>query len=110
MQSFIKSKVSNEAEIRSDGFSTYRSLTKQMPNLIVEKSEKKGKNFDVMHRVINGFKLWLRSIHGHVSYLQYYLDEYCYRYNRHKMKEKIFDNLIQRMINHASVLYKLLIA
>jgi len=110
VQAFIKSKVSNDAEIRSDGFSTYRSLTKQMPNLIVEKSEKKGKNFDVMHRVIMGFKLWLRGIHGHVSHLQYYLDEYCYRYNRHMMKEKIFDNLIQRMINHAPVPYKLLIA
>ena len=107
--SFLEERVSKSAIIKSDAFSTYRSLTAEMPNLKPEKSERKGKNFKTMHRVIMGLKSWLRGIHGHAELLQHYLDEYCYRYNRHLMKEGIFENLITRMVEHPPRTYKMIV-
>lgn len=89
LKTFMDKTISKSAEIKTDAWSSYRSLEKEMPNLKTEKSKKKGSNFTVMHRIIMGFKSWLRGIHGHAKHLQYYLDEYCYRYNRNKMKEGI---------------------
>lgn len=110
LKTFMDENISSEAEIKTDAFSSYRSLAKEMPNLTTEKSTKKGGNFTLMHRVIMGFKSWLRGTHGHANHLQYYLNEYCYRFNRHKMKEGIFDNLLLRMVNHQPAPYKSIIA
>jgi len=44
------------------------------------------------------FKAWLRGIHHSVLHLQPYIDEYTYRFNRHKMREGIFENLMKRML------------
>jgi hypothetical protein len=41
-----------------------------------------------------------------VQDLHPYLDEYCYRYNRHLMKRGIFKNLTQRMMLHRPLFYK----
>ena len=109
LKDFIESTVSKDSSIRTDAFSSYRSLEKEMPNLKTEKSGKKGRNFWRIHRVIMGFKGWLRGIHGHAQHLQAYLDEYCYRFNRHKMKEGIFENLINRMIVEKPYSYKQII-
>jgi hypothetical protein len=106
---FIDENISIDAEIKTDAWSSYRSLEKEMPNLTTEKSSKKATNFTLMHRVIMGFKSWLRGTHGHAIHLQSYLDEYCYRFNRHKMKEGIFDNLLNRMVSHIPVTYKAII-
>lgn len=81
-----------------------------MKNLKTEKSEKKGKNFDRMHRIIMGIKGWLRGTHGHAKHLQSYLDEYCYRFNRHLMKEGIFENLMHRMVLASPITYKQIIS
>ncbi len=48
--------------------------------------------------------------HGHAKHLQYYLNEYCYTYNRNKMKEGIFDNLLNRMLNHQPMPNKAIIS
>lgn len=109
LKTFIENTVSKEAEIKTDGWSSYRSLEKEMTNSTTEDSTKKGKNLTLIHRVIMGFKAWLRGVHGHAKHLQYYLDEYCYRFNRHKMKQGIFDNLITRMVKHHPVTYKSII-
>jgi IS1 family transposase len=110
LKTFMDENISTNASITTDAWSSYRSLEKEMPNLTTEKSTKKGSNFSIMHRVIMGFKSWLRGTHGHAKHLQYYLDEYCYRYNRNKMKEGIFDNLLNRMLNHKPMPYKVIIS
>lgn len=76
---------------------------------ILEKSEKKGKNFPQLHRAIMMFKAWLRGMHHSVNYLQAYLNEYTYRFNRHKMSEGIFENLMNRMISKPPFMYKMII-
>lgn len=79
---------------------------------IVQTKSRPGENFNVMHRFIQQLKGWLRGIHHHVSqrHMQRYLDEYCYRFNRHGHKESMFDNLIKKMVAHSPVNYKLLIS
>jgi len=100
---FFADYIDKEAKIRTDGWSTYQTFLDQYPNLMQEKSGKKGENFNDMHRVIMMFKAWLRGIHHSVMHLQDYLDEYAYRFNRSFMKENIFDNLIARAVKLSPV-------
>jgi transposase-like protein/predicted RNA-binding Zn-ribbon protein involved in translation (DUF1610 family) len=67
-------------------------------------------NFILIHRFIQGLKSWLRGVHHHVSdnYLQGYLNEYCFRFNRNRTKDKIFHLLVERMVSGNPVNYKLL--
>ncbi|TKT87055.1 transposase, partial [Dyadobacter frigoris] len=92
-----------------DGWTGYKGLEKEFPKLLREKSEKKGKNFPQLHRSIMMFKAWLRGVHHSVHYLQSYINEYTYRFNRHKMKEGIFENLMKRMISAPPHPYKMII-
>ena len=95
--------------IDTDEWRGYRPLIEDW-NIVQTKSNP-GINFNLMHRFIQQLKGWLRGIHHHASekYLQGYLDEYCYRFNRHGSKKSIFNNLINRMVNHKPVEYKLLV-
>lgn len=96
-------------KINTDEWKGYLPIMKQW-NIVQTKSEP-GINFNLMHRFIQQLKGWLRGIHHHASkaYLQAYLDEYCFRFNRHNSRESIFDNLINRMVEHRPVPYQLLI-
>ena len=96
--SFMKQKIVADAHVKTDQWSGYKPLATEFKNLEQIKSGKKGEHFKDMHRIIMGFKGWLRGIHHRVQYLQAYINEYCYRFNRNKMKEGIFDNLINRMV------------
>jgi len=109
LKEFIDAKISPVASIKTDGWSAYRSLEKEMPNLKTEKSMRKGKNFESIHRIIMGIKSWLRGTHGHAKHLQYYLNEYCYRYNRNRMTDGIFENLITRLVRHVPRTYKMIV-
>ena len=109
LSSFMKDQIESDAEIKTDKWSGYKGLEKEFPNLKQEKSEKKGKNFPGLHRNIMMFKAWLRGVHHSVKNLQSYIDEYTYRFNRHNMKEGIFENLMARMIKADPCPYKLII-
>jgi transposase-like protein len=102
---FFEENVSMDAQVRTDGWRGYSPLKKDWMKLEQEKSGKKGNNFKQMHRVIMGLKSWLRGMHHSVKHLQAYLDEYCYRFNRNKMKEGIFDNLMKRMVTYPPKTY-----
>ena len=106
---FMKSTISLDAKIKTDEWTGYTPLKKDFANLNQVPSGKKGKSFPDLHRVIMGFKGWLRRMHHRVKYLQAYIDEYTYRYNRHKMKGNIFDNLLERMMKAEPCPYKLII-
>jgi predicted RNA-binding Zn-ribbon protein involved in translation (DUF1610 family) len=95
---FMRAKISPIAEIRTDKWLGYKPLKVEFENLTQLSSGEKGGNFPEIHRSIMLFKAWLRCIHLRVNYLQAYIDEYTYRFNRHFMNARIFDNLILRMI------------
>lgn len=104
--SFMKDTIEPGTEIKTDEWTGYKPLKKDFANLRQVPSGKKGDNFPDLHRVIMGFKGWLRGMHHRVENLQAYIDEYCYRFNRSNMKGGIFDNLLRRMINADPLPYK----
>lgn len=106
LQAFMLDHVGKDAMVKTDFWSGYKGIESHFPNLTKEKSGKKGENFKQMHRVIMMFKAWLRGTHHSVRYLQPYINEYTYRYNRHKMKEGIFENLMRRMVEKPPYPYK----
>lgn len=103
---FMKTCITQGASVKTDEWTGYTPLKKEFVNLEQVPSGKKGKNFPDLHRAIMGFKGWLRGIHHHADYLQAYIDEYTYRFNRNFMKEKIFENLMRRMVNCSPITYK----
>lgn len=103
---FMKDHIDKDAEVRTDGWSGYKGMEAHFPKLVREKSGKKGENFKQMHRAIMMFKAWLRGTHHSVTNLQPYINEYTYRFNRHKMKEGIFENLMKRMMSKPPYPYK----
>lgn len=105
--SFMKDTIETDTEIKTDEWTGYKPLKKDFANLHQVPSGKKGENFPDLHRVIMGFKGWLRGMHHQVENLQGYIDEYCYRFNRSNMKDGIFDNLLRRMVKADPLPYKL---
>lgn len=107
---FMKDMIDTDASVKTDSWSGYKPLKSDFPNLKNEDSGKKGENFPDLHRVIMGFKSWLRGTHHHVDNLQAYIDEYTFRFNRNTMKKGVFENLINRMISAPPCPYKTIIA
>jgi hypothetical protein len=107
---FMKATIAPSANIKTDQWTGYKPLSHDFENLVQVKSGKKGNNFPDLHRAIMIFKSWIRGIHHNVGYLQLYIDEYCYRFNRSNMKEGLFENLMMRMINKPPCSYKQIIA
>ncbi len=105
--SFMKDTIEPDTEIKTDEWTGYKPLKKDFANLRQVPSGKKGDNFPDLHRVIMGFKGWLRGMHHRVENLQAYIDEYCYRFNRSNMKDGIFDNLLRRMVKADPLPYKI---
>lgn len=110
LHGFMIDHINPKANVRTDQWSGYQGLEGEFPNIIREKSEKMGKNFSQIHRCIMMFKAWLRGVHHSVKHLQSYIDEYTYRFNRHKMKEGIFENLMTRMVKKPPFTYKMIIS
>lgn len=106
---FMKDHIHKDAEVKTDCWSGYKGMEEYFPKLVREKSGKKGANFKQLHRVVMMFKAWLRGTHHSVMNLQPYIDEYTYRFNRHKMKEGIFENLLTRMVEKPPYPYKMFI-
>jgi len=110
LREFMKATINPDADVKTDCWAGYKPLKKDFANLLQDLSGKKGENFGEMHRVIMGFKSWLRGMHHHAKHLQAYIDEYTYRYNRHTMKAGIFDNLMNRMMTTPPLTYKMIIS
>ena len=103
---FMRQKIDPQAQVKTDEWTAYKPLMKEFANMERVKSGSKGKNFPDLHRVIMGFKGWLRGMHHRVNNLQAYIDEYTYRFNRNKMKEGLFENLLIRMVKAKPYPYK----
>lgn len=92
--------LGKKAKIETDLWKGYLPLKDEWD--ISQSKSEPTKNFQTIHRFIQQLKGWLRGIFHQVKgrYLQGYIDEFCYRMNRHLFRETIFDNLINRMMNH----------
>lgn len=96
--------IKKDALVLADGWTGYGPLKKEYPNLRQILSEN-GQNFKMLHIQIRNFKNWLRGVHSYCNaeYLQKYIDEYFFRYNRRNHRSTILEKLIERCVQHPHV-------
>ena len=95
----VKKSVLETAAVRTDGYHGYRKLKEVVKSHIGAKfpPSEAEKILPWVHILISNAKRTLLGIYHRVnsSYLQNYLNEFCYRLNRRYMKESIFKLFIR---------------
>lgn len=101
----VQTGVEPGSEIRTDGWNGYRELTTNgYKHIVARKTADVGENLlPLANRVASLLKRWLDGTHqGAVrpSHLDYYLDEYTFRYNRRtsRSRGKLFYRLVQQAV------------
>lgn len=102
----VKSDIEKKTEIFSDGYSGYNKLKEIIKTHIVlvepDKS-KSAKLFPWVNRTISNAKKILLGNHHNVinqKYIQNYLNEFCYKFNRRYFEDKITDRLVIAALNN----------
>jgi transposase-like protein len=101
---FIKDNVAEGSNLITDGWKGYSSAGSQGYTHEVKVVSKDKDALPHVHMVISLFKRWLLGTHqGAVSHahLEYYLDEFVFRFNRRTAKNRIllFHRLIENGIH-----------
>jgi len=101
----VKDAVEAGSIVRSDGWNGYISLpSKGYQHDVIRPSNGIGENLlPLVHIVISLLKRWLLGTHQgavHQSHLEYYLDEFTFRFNRRtsRSRGKLFYRLIQQAV------------
>jgi transposase-like protein len=106
------------SEILTDGWSGYNSLSEHnythTKSVLSESGDPAHVAMPGVHRIAALLKRWLLGIHqGAVSgkHLEYYLDEYTFRFNRRTSRSRgmLFYRLMQQAVATVSVPYRQLI-
>lgn len=102
----VRSFVKIGSIVRTDGWKSYNQLFNEgYEHHVVRKTQNLGDNLlPLAHRVASLLKRWLNGTHqGAVesSHLDYYLDEYTFRFNRRTSvsRGKLFYRLVQQAVN-----------
>lgn len=100
--------ISKTAQVYTDKWTGYKPLGKEFN--IIQKYSDKGNNMKQIHTVIHQLKSWLRNVYSWVDqgHIEKYLAEFSFRINRSIFKQTIFDKLIQRMVLHEVVEFKMI--
>lgn len=117
LHAFIRSTIAPNSIVHTDGLPAYRGLealgcSHQVTNLIRQKDKDAAtKLLPRVHCVASLLKRWLLGTHqGAVSprHLDYYLDEFTFRFNRRKSRSrgKLFYRLLQQAMEVEPVPYK----
>ena len=103
----FKIHIKSDANIVTDKWSGYTPLKKSFPDL-TQKLSNKGENFKMLHFQIRNFKNWLRGVHSYCEkeYINQYIQEYFFRFNRLNFRETILEKLLIRMSNIKPLTYK----
>lgn len=101
----VQESIENGSVIRTDGWTSYTQLPfKGYEHIVVRKDADVGENLlPLVNRVVALLKRWLTGTHqGAVrqSYLDYYLDEFTFRFNRRtsRSRGKLFYRLVQQSV------------
>ena len=99
--------IKNDAKIVTDKWSGYKPLMKIFPNF-TQKLSDNGENFKMLHFQIRNFKNWLRGVHSYCvkEYIDQYIQEYFFRFNRLNFRGTILDKLLERMVDENPITYK----
>lgn len=98
--------ISHDATILADGWTGYGPIKENFTGLKQTLSNK-GRNFPMLHIQIRNFKNWLRGVHSYCNkqYMQRYIDEYFFRFNRRNHRASILDKIIDRCCRHEPSTY-----
>lgn len=102
----VQESVEPGSAVRTDGWNGYRGLTTLgYQHIIARQSENIGDNLlPLVNRVTALLKRWLQGTHQgaiRVSHLDYYLDEFTFRFNRRtsRSRGKLFYRVIQQAVS-----------
>jgi DNA-directed RNA polymerase subunit RPC12/RpoP len=106
----VRKNIESTACVETDGYRGYSNLKSYLEHLITEVKYKEdaSKLFPWAHVAISNAKRLLLDVWHRIDdrYLQNYLNEYCYRFNRRFMKENVFDRLLAISVKYTSYGYK----
>ncbi len=106
LEDAVAKMVEPGSTVRTDGWTGYNGLKEKGYGHIVVKHQEEEPGHDptpLVHRVASLLKRWLMGTHhGRVeeTHLQYYLDEYTFRFNRRRARSrgKLFYELIRQAL------------
>jgi transposase-like protein len=104
LHGFIAEAVESGSTVRTDGLNAYLGLEGYVHDRQVQRHQPEGEHLlPRVHRVVSLLKRWLLGTHqgaiGH-EHLDYYLDEFTFRFNRRKSasRGKLFYRLAQQAV------------
>lgn len=95
--SFAQDVVEPGSRIRSDGYISYTTLSSGFHHEPIIVGERKAHTLlPHVHTTISNLRSFVQgTYHGLDEFhLQHYLDEYCYRFNRRRHRQELFDRLL----------------
>ncbi len=111
---FIEENIEPSSIIITDGWSSYNELSEKGYQHKVQKATVKDEDEEVLpnvHRIASLLKRWLLGTHQsylNKNKLEYYLDEYVFRYNRRTSKSRglLFLRIIEQAVNAEPISYE----
>ena len=116
LHGFIAEVIEPGSTVRTDGWSAYGGLAgySHAVTVIRKQAENASELLPCVHRVVSLLKRWLLGTHqgavGH-AHLDYYLDEFTFRFNRRKSasRGKLFYRLLQHAVRVGPQPYRTLV-
>jgi transposase-like protein len=107
---FAQTKIKEQQTVRTDGYVSYYCLSGcgyELDMRIVGNGPNASKELPWVHTLVANAKSMLRGAHHGVShkYLQRYLDEFCYRFNRRYWPSQLFNRLLKAALVTPAVTY-----
>jgi hypothetical protein len=95
----VAKSIDPNATVMTDGYKGYsklNTLVNQHKVVVVKDKTMVDKIFPWVHKTISNAKRLLLGIHHSIksTYMQNYLDEYCYKFNRRYFGHQLFDRLL----------------
>jgi transposase-like protein len=104
LHGFVVQAIQPGSTVRTDGLPAYMGLEGYVHDRQVQRHQPEGEHLlPLVHRVVSLLKRWLLGTHqgaiGH-EHLDYYLDEFTFRFNRRKSasRGKLFYRLVQQAV------------
>ena len=115
LHGFIAEAIESGSTVRTDGLNAYLGLKGYVHDRQVQRRQPEGEHLlPRVHRVVSLLKRWLLGTHqgaiGH-EHLDYYLDEFTFRFNRRKSasRGKLFYRLLQQAVQIDPVTYRVIV-
>jgi len=107
LKHFLHSHVTKGVPVRTDGLHVYNFVGQEYRHhrVVLAKKENAAELLPKVHIVISNLKMWLRGTYHALpqKYLQNYLNEFVFRFNRWGRLSTIFDTLLFRCVTHQPV-------